>query len=29
VGRHRAQQIASIALKGHWIQDPSGAWRQK
>ena len=29
VGRHRAQQIASIALKGHWIQDPGGAWRQK
>ena len=29
VGKHRAQQIASIALRGHWIQDPSGAWRQK
>jgi uncharacterized protein YdbL (DUF1318 family) len=29
VGRHRAQQIASIARPGHWIQDPSGIWRQK
>ena len=29
VGRHRAQQIASIARPGHWIQDPSGAWRKK
>jgi uncharacterized protein YdbL (DUF1318 family) len=29
VGRHRAQQIASIARPGHWLQDPSGAWRQK
>jgi uncharacterized protein len=29
VGKHRAQQIASIALPGHWIQDPSGAWRQR
>jgi uncharacterized protein len=29
VGKHRAQQIAGIALAGHWIQDPSGAWRQK
>jgi hypothetical protein len=29
VGKHRAQQIASIALSGHWIQDPSGAWRRK
>jgi uncharacterized protein YdbL (DUF1318 family) len=29
VGRHRAQQIASIARPGHWIQDPSNAWRQK
>lgn len=29
VGRQRAQQIASIARPRHWIQDPSGAWRQK
>jgi uncharacterized protein YdbL (DUF1318 family) len=29
VGRARAQQIASIARKGHWLQDASGAWRQK
>lgn len=29
VGKHRAQQIASIALRGHWIQDPNGTWRQK
>ena len=29
VGRQRAQQIASIARPGHWIQDPSGNWRQK
>jgi uncharacterized protein YdbL (DUF1318 family) len=29
VGRQRAQQIASIARRGHWVQDPSGAWRQK
>ena len=29
VGRQRAQQIASIARAGHWIQDPSGAWRKK
>lgn len=29
VGRQRAQQIASIARPGHWIQDASGAWRQK
>lgn len=29
VGRHRAQQIASIALPGHWIQEPNGTWRQK
>ena len=29
VGKQRAQQIASIALAGHWIQDPSGTWRQK
>ena len=29
VGKHRAQQIAGIAQSGHWIQDPSGTWRQK
>ena len=29
VGRHRAQQIAAIARPGHWLQDPSGTWRQK
>lgn len=29
VGQKRAQQIASIARPGHWIQDPSGSWRQK
>ncbi|MGH7945047.1 MAG: YdbL family protein [Opitutaceae bacterium] len=29
VGRQRAQQIAEIARRGHWIQDSSGAWRQK
>lgn len=29
VGQKRAQQIAAIARPGHWIQDPSGSWRQK
>ena len=29
VGQKRAAQIASIARKGHWIQDASGAWKQK
>jgi uncharacterized protein len=29
VGQKRAAQIASIAKPGHWIQDPSGSWRQK
>ena len=29
VGRKRAEQIASIAKRGHWIQDPNGDWRQK
>ena len=29
VGQKRAQQLASLARAGHWIQDPSGAWRQK
>jgi len=29
VGRQRAQQIASIAKRGHWIQEINGEWRQK
>lgn len=29
VGRQRAQQIASIAKRGHWIQETNGEWRQK
>jgi uncharacterized protein len=29
VGRARAQQIATNAKRGHWIQDPNGEWRQK
>ena len=29
VGRQRAAQIASIAPRGHWIQDANGSWRQK
>lgn len=29
VGRQRAQQIAGLARSGHWIQDSSGAWKQK
>ena len=29
VGRQRAQQIASIARAGHWLQDANGQWRQK
>jgi len=29
VGRQRAQQIATIAKRGHWVQDPGGEWRQK
>lgn len=29
VGRQRAQQLASLARPGHWIQDPSGAWKQR
>ena len=29
VGRQRAQQLASLARRGHWIQDASGAWKQK
>ena len=29
VGRGRAQQIAARAKSGVWIQEASGAWRQK
>lgn len=29
VGRQRAQQIATIAKRGHWIQEANGEWRQK
>lgn len=29
VGQKRAAQLASIARKGHWIQDSGGAWKQK
>lgn len=29
VGRQRAQQLAGLAHKGHWIQDANGTWRQK
>lgn len=29
VGRHRAQQLAGLARRGHWIQDANGSWRQK
>ena len=29
VGRQRAQQLAGLARPGHWIQDASGAWKQK
>ena len=29
VGRQRAQQLASIAKRGHWVQDEGGEWRQK
>ncbi|MBI5693480.1 MAG: YdbL family protein [Verrucomicrobia bacterium] len=29
VGRQRAGQLASLARRGHWIQDPNGTWRQK
>jgi uncharacterized protein YdbL (DUF1318 family) len=29
VGQKRAAQIASLARKGHWVQDASGAWKQK
>jgi uncharacterized protein YdbL (DUF1318 family) len=29
VGQKRAAQIASLARKGHWVQDAGGAWKQK
>lgn len=29
VGRQRAQQLASLARRGHWVQDANGAWKQK
>lgn len=29
VGRQRAEQLASLARRGHWVQDTNGAWRQK
>jgi uncharacterized protein YdbL (DUF1318 family) len=29
VGRKRAEQVAGIAKRGHWIQSPAGEWRQK
>jgi uncharacterized protein YdbL (DUF1318 family) len=29
VGRQRAGQLATLAKRGHWIQEPSGDWRQK
>lgn len=29
VGRQRAQQLASLAKRGVWIQDAGGAWKQK
>lgn len=29
VGRQRAQQLHSIAKRGHWIQDQNGNWTQK
>ncbi len=30
VGRQRAQQIAAtVAKRGHWIQESNGEWRQK
>lgn len=29
VGRQRAEQIYSIARRGHWVQERSGDWRQK
>jgi hypothetical protein len=29
VGRQRAQQLASLAKHGHWIQEQNGEWKQK
>lgn len=29
VGRQRALKIASLAKRGHWVQEPNGDWRQK
>lgn len=29
VGRQRASQLASLAKRGHWIQEPGGQWQQK
>lgn len=29
VGRQRALKLASASKQGVWVQDPSGAWRQK
>jgi len=29
VGRQRAQQLASLAKRGHWVQDANGTWEQK
>ncbi len=29
VGRQRAEQLLSLAKRGHWVQDHSGEWRHK
>ena len=29
VGRKRAEQLSGLAKRGHWVQEPSGDWRQK
>ena len=29
VGRQRAEQLLSLAKRGHWVQESSGEWRQK
>jgi uncharacterized protein YdbL (DUF1318 family) len=29
VGRQRAQQLESLAKRGHWVQDEDGRWYQK
>ncbi|MSU51635.1 MAG: DUF1318 domain-containing protein [Opitutus sp.] len=29
VGRQRAHQIATLAKRGHWIQEQNGGWHQK